>query len=108
LLIVVQMLLVYACVLILLVESLYFQASIYSELSLSGTPNYLADVPLRLKSPLTISGTIPAYGPKRDKSRLKYGILDASWGAVETMISLNQKYFWAPRPSVYVIVYSKQ
>jgi hypothetical protein len=34
----------------------------YSELLLSGTSNYFADVPLRRKSPLTISGTHPAYG----------------------------------------------
>jgi hypothetical protein len=54
---------------------------LYSELLLSGTSNYLADVPLRRKSTLKISGICPAYGfpyfkrenpaygPKRDKSR---------------------------------------
>jgi hypothetical protein len=50
----------------------YPSKSLYSKLRSSGTLNYLAHVPLRLKSPLTISEIRPAYVfpyLKRDKSR---------------------------------------
>jgi len=58
---------------ILTVAANQSQKCVYSELLLSGTPNYLAHVPLRLKSLLTISGICYRLGfPffKRDKSRL--------------------------------------